>query len=116
MSIAAVRGIGVAVITSTSGVRSSPALGAQQVALLDAEAVLLVDDREPEVGELDALVDQRVRADERCRSCPSRSPSAMRRRSAALRAVREQRHAHRPLAEQRARLGDGQPARAARAP
>ena len=41
MSIAAVRGIGVAVITSTSG--SSSALAAQQVALLDAEAVLLVD-------------------------------------------------------------------------
>ena len=61
MSIAAVRGIGVAVITSTSG---CVALAAQQVALLDAEAVLLVDHRDAEVGELDAAVEQRVRADE----------------------------------------------------
>ena len=65
MSIAAVRGIGVAVITSTSGLRlSSTALAPQQVALLDAEAVLLVDHRDAEVGELHALVDQRVRADD----------------------------------------------------
>ena len=45
MSIAAVRGIGVAVMTSTSG--SSP-FSAQQVALLDAEPVLLVDHRDAE--------------------------------------------------------------------
>ena len=47
MSIAAVRGIGVAVITSTSG--ASP-LPAQQRALLDAEAVLLVDHRDAEAA------------------------------------------------------------------
>ena len=38
------------------------ALGERR-ALLDAEAVLLVDDRDGEVGELDLLLDQRVRAD-----------------------------------------------------
>ncbi len=35
----------------------------QRVALLDAEAVLLVDDRDREVGELDVALDQRMRAD-----------------------------------------------------
>ena len=35
----------------------------EQVALLDTEAVLLVDDGEAEARELDALVDERVRAD-----------------------------------------------------
>ena len=55
------RGIGVAVITSTSG---AVALRPQQVALLDAEAVLLVDHDDAEAGELDAAVDQRVGADE----------------------------------------------------
>ena len=48
--IATVRGIGVAVITSTCG--GWLALGAQGVALLDAEPVLLVDDDQPEVEEL----------------------------------------------------------------
>src|SRR5262249_41505089 len=40
------------------------ALRAEDGALLDTEAVLLVDDRQPEVGELDALLDQGVRADQ----------------------------------------------------
>ena len=44
--------------------RRPVALGAQGVALLDAEAVLLVDDDQPEVGELDALLQQGVRADD----------------------------------------------------
>ena len=39
------------------------ALAAQHVALLDAEAVLLVDDHDPEGGELDALLEERVGAD-----------------------------------------------------
>ena len=39
-------------------------LGAQGIALLDAEAVLLVDHDQPEVGELDVLLEQRVRADD----------------------------------------------------
>lgn len=37
---------------------------AQRVALLDAEAVLLVDHDEPQVGELHVLLEQRVRADD----------------------------------------------------
>ena len=44
--------------------RRPVALGAQGVALLDAEAVLLVDDDEAEVGELDAFLQQGVRADD----------------------------------------------------
>ena len=36
----------------------------QRLALLDAEAVLLVDDGDGEVAQLDALLDQRVRADD----------------------------------------------------
>ena len=37
--------------------------GAQCGALLDAEAVLFVNDREPEIGELDIVLDQGVRSD-----------------------------------------------------
>ncbi len=40
----------------------APSLG-ERGALLDAEAVLLVDDGDGEVGELDLALDQRVRAD-----------------------------------------------------
>ena len=57
---ASVRGIGVAVMCRTCGARPS----VERRALLDAEAVLLVDDRDREVAELDALLDQRVRADD----------------------------------------------------
>ena len=46
-----VRGIGVAVISSTCGAR---ALAGQRLALGDAEAVLLVDDDQAQIGELDA--------------------------------------------------------------
>ena len=60
------RGIGVAVITSTCGV-AVPDAAAQRVALLDAEAVLLVDDDQAEVGEPDAVLDQRVGADDDAR-------------------------------------------------
>ena len=61
---ASVRGIGVAVMCSTCGARAA-ALGAvhQRVALLDAEAVLLVDDQQREAGEAHVLLQQRVRAD-----------------------------------------------------
>ncbi len=55
---ASVRGIGVAVMCSRCG--RSPD---ERLALLDAEAVLLVDDRDREVGEHDPALDQRVRAD-----------------------------------------------------
>ena len=44
------RGIGVAVITSTSGTTSVPAFALQQRALLDAEPVLLVDHGDAEVA------------------------------------------------------------------
>ena len=102
MSIAAVRGIGVAVMTSTSG--ESP-LAAEQVALLDAEAVLLVDHGDAEARELDAAVDQRVGADEDVDARRARRPSAMRASLGRGRAVGEQRDAHRSLAEQRALVG-----------
>ena len=36
----------------------------ERPALLDSEAVLLVDDRDRELSELDPLLDQRVRADD----------------------------------------------------
>ena len=99
------RGIGVAVITSTSG--SSP-LPREQRALLDTEAVLLVDDREPEVRELRVAVEQRVRADEDvdlARVEPGGDAAALGRG----RAVRQQRDAHGPVGEQRALGRDGQP-------
>ena len=54
------RGIGVAVITSTSGSSPLP----RSAALLDAEAMLLVDHRDAELRECDALGDERVRADD----------------------------------------------------
>ena len=101
MSIAAVRGIGVAVITSTSGTTSVVAFALQQRALLDAEAVLLVDHRDAEVRELGVAVEQRVGADEDV----DLAAVEARRDAPALgrgRAVREQRDAHRPVGEQRA--------------
>ena len=60
--IATVRGIGVAVMTSRCG--GVFRLGPQRVALLHAEAVLLVDDHEAEVEELDLVLDQRMGADD----------------------------------------------------
>ena len=59
-------------------VRRPVALGAQGVALLDAEAVLLVDDDQAEVGEVDALLQQGVGADRRCRRCRRRRRRAPR--------------------------------------
>ena len=55
------RGIGVAVITSMS--TASP-FCAERQALVDAEAVLLVDDGKAEVAERDVLLEQRMRADD----------------------------------------------------
>ena len=60
--IATVRGIGVAVITRTCG--GLPGLVGERGALLDAEAVLLVDHDQAEVEELDLLLEQRVGADD----------------------------------------------------
>jgi hypothetical protein len=59
--IATVRGIGVAVITSTCG--GCAGLVGQRGSLLDAEAVLLVDHDEAQVGERHLLLEQRVGAD-----------------------------------------------------
>ena len=95
-SIAAVRGIGVAVMTSTSG--SSP-LPRRSDALLDAEAVLLVDDRAPEPRESRVAVEQRVGADEDVDLAglePGDDPAAL----GGGRAVRQQRDADRPVGEQ----------------
>ena len=75
------RGIGVAVMTSTSGTASPARLVAQRGPLLDAEAVLLVDDDDAERLELDALLDERVGADQRGRPRPSARPASSRRRS-----------------------------------
>ena len=55
------RGIGVAVITEHVRLVAHPL---QHRALLDAEAVLLVDDHEPEPGERRVAVEQRVGADD----------------------------------------------------
>ena len=51
----------------TSMSTASPLRGERQ-ALVHAEAVLLVDDGEREIAERDVLLEQRVGADERCRS------------------------------------------------
>ena len=71
MSMAAVRGMGVAVMTSTSGsrpravgARHAGPLGPEQGPLLDAEAVLLVDHGHAERREGDAVVDEGVGADD----------------------------------------------------
>ena len=56
---ASVRGIGVAVITSTSGCEPFH----QLLPLLHAEAMLLVDDRQAQPLEFDIRFQQRVRAD-----------------------------------------------------
>ena len=58
---ASVRGMGVAVITSTSGIRP---FRSQRRALDDAETVLLVDDGEAQRSEVDGALHQRVRADD----------------------------------------------------
>ncbi len=63
--MATVRGIGVAVMTRTCGGWS--ALARKRVALLDAEAVLLVDDDQTEVTELHCLVEQSVGTDDDAR-------------------------------------------------
>ena len=55
------RGIGVAVSTSTS--TASPLRGERE-ALVHAEAVLLVDDGEREIAERDLVLEQRMGADQ----------------------------------------------------
>ena len=91
-------------------VRRLRGLAAQGVALLDAEAVLLVDDDETELGELDVVLDQRVRADDDARLAARRleqhaacGPPPVASRSAARRACRgRRRRAGRPAPAARA--------------
>ena len=71
-----VRGIGVAVITSMSG--ASP-LAVMRQPLVDAEAVLLVDDGEHQVVEADRLLEQRMRADDDVDLAGTRGRSGSRR-------------------------------------
>ncbi len=80
--IATVRGIGVAVITSTCGGAPS-ALAAQGGPLLDAEPVLLVDDDEAEVGELDLVLAAGRACRSRCPPSPEAASSSASRRAAA---------------------------------
>ena len=54
------------------------AFQAQREALMHAEAMLLVDDREPELAEIDLLLKQRVRADRDLRLRRSRRAPAPR--------------------------------------
>ena len=78
-TMAAVRGIGVAVMTRRSGSarrdRSRAALVAQHRALLDAEAVLFVDDDETERAKAHVLAQAARACPRRCR----RAPCAVRR-------------------------------------
>ena len=67
-TMAAVRGMGVAVMTSRSGSRPvpsvAPALGPEGGPLLHPEAVLLVDDHHPEGAEADLVGEEGVGADQ----------------------------------------------------
>ena len=75
-----VRGMGVAVISSTCGALP---LAGQRLALGDAEAVLLVDHHQAQVGEGDGLLDQRVGADDDpARGCGPSCPAHRARRAA----------------------------------
>ncbi len=73
--MASVRGMGVAVMMSWCGRRPCfCALLPQRHALLHAEAVLLVDDDQRQAREVDALLEQRMRADGDAAPRPRRSP------------------------------------------
>ena len=85
------RGIGVAVITSTPAPPFA-ALGLQGEALVHAEAVLLVDDGEGQVLELHVGLEQRVRADEDV-DLAGRQPLEQLGARAALLPARQQRQA-----------------------
>ncbi len=102
------RGIGVAVITSTSGSGAPRAFPLQQIALLDPEAVLLVDDDRAEARELDALVQERVGPDEDV-DRPLREalgdPSALGR----VGSVGEERDPHGAFTQQRSGLRNHEP-------
>src|SRR5207244_670807 len=69
------------------------ALATEPGALLDAEPVLLVHDREPEAAQLHAPLHERVRADD-ARDLPRGEPCTARRALAQLERRGEQRHRH----------------------
>ena len=75
ITMAAVRGIGVAVMTSRSGSPSAP-LPAQRRPLLDAEAVLLVDHHAAQGAERHLLGQERVRADHDVDRRPTPGPAS----------------------------------------
>ena len=90
-----------AVITSTSGTAVTRPLLPQRGPLLDAEAVLLVDHDHAERTELDALLDERVGADEDVDRAVGQLGQDAARRSAAVVRLVSRADPHRPLAEQR---------------
>ena len=69
-----VRGIGVADRVSTS---TSLAERLDALLVRHAEALLLVDDQQAQVGEGDVLRQDPMRPDQRCRPCPSATPSTI---------------------------------------
>ena len=81
---ASVRGMGVAVITRTSGLI---AFAHQLEALQHAEAMLLIHHHQAELRERHVLLDQRVRADDQVDRRPRRCRSLISAFSAALRAL-----------------------------
>ena len=107
-----VRGIGVAVISRTCGERP-PALASSCAALVDAEAVLLVDDDEAEVGERDGVLDEGVGADDDQRLA-RRDRLERLGLDVGLERAGQQRHADPELLEQRRRPSRGAGARAGR--
>ena len=68
-----VRGIGVALMVSTSTFFLHLL---QPLLVLDAEALLFVDHQQAEIVELDVLREQAMRADRRCPLCPPPVPPA----------------------------------------
>ena len=98
--IATVRGMGVAVITRTCG-GTRPRLRRQRGPLLHAEPVLLVHDDEPEVGEGDRVLQQRVGADDDARLAGD-DVEQLRRRAADALGAGEQRHPGRRRPRRRA--------------
>ena len=93
------RGIGVAVITSTSGSSPLPRSSARCSTPKRCCSSITATPRSAELG---VAVEQRVRADEDVDLAAVAAPAAMPPALGRGRAVREQLDPHRPLAEQRA--------------
>ena len=118
--MAAVRGMGVAVMTSRSG--SLPgavvaaALGPEGGPLLHAEAVLLVDDHHPEGAEGHLVGEQGVGADEEVDRAVGQAGVDARSAPPAVRPVGEEGDPQRAVALQGGRVGNGQSVEQASAP